>query len=552
VESTNQNEIRFRNGKISGASEVPFKFSVAWTGFMVLATAAPYIINWLQTPPGYRYIWWLTNTQDYYAYMAWAQQAAHGALLFKIKYTALPQPPFLFHPFFLVCGWLSAILHTDLGLTFFAVRAVGVVLFFGSVHRYLSFLQLGRIASIAALILIGVSAGFGEIFALLGVDPETFRDFPADFSLPEFSTYPLMCNPLFPFSLAVMVLTIYWADKGTRSERPSYLWGSGAATGLLALIHPYCVPLLFAWVTTVAVERTRQRALIYLGRYLAAALPASLYVFLLAELLPVVAKHNARGLMPNRPLLGCILGFGIPLLLAVSGFVAQPTRLKRYWQIVAWFLLSLALSYFPFWFQRKLIFGAHVPLCILAGIGCDAIWVRCFNSRLRRAIVTIAAVVLLPLVSATSIHSVLANIKIDPGDLENTPFVRHELMDGVEFLAKNSKPDDLVFADFITSCYIPAYSGNTVFWGHWAMSVDFEQRQEWATNIFDPTSGWDDVRRVREFYGSGLQFIFLDEQLSLRLEEHPETMRLILEKAEKVFENPAVAIYRAKDQRAAR
>lgn len=483
--------------------------------------------------------------------MAWAQQAAHGALLFKIKYTALSQAPFLFHPFFLVCGWLSAILHADLGVTFFAVRAVGVVLFFASVYRYLGFLQVGRIASIAALILIGVSAGFGEIFALLGADPETLKNFPADFFSPEFNTFPLMCNPLFPFSLVVMVLAIYWADKGTRSERPSYLWASGAATGLSALIHPYSVLLLFAWVTIVAVGRTRQRALPYLGRYFGAALPASIYILLLTELLPLVAKHNARGLMPSRPLLGCILGFGLPLMLAVFAFIAQPARLNQYWQIVAWFLLSVALSYFPFWFQRKLIFGAHVPLCILAGMGCDVIWVRCFNSRLRRAIVTIAAVVLLLLVNATPIRFVIVNIKIDPGDLPNTPFVRKELMDGVEFLAKNSKPDDLVFADFITSCYIPAYSGNTVFWGHWAMSVDFEQRQEWATNIFDPASGWDNARRLREFYDTGVQFIFLDEQLLLRLGEHPETMRLILEKAEKVFESPAVTIYRAKDRRAA-
>jgi hypothetical protein len=135
--------------------------------------------------------------------------------------------------------------------------------------------------------------------------------------------------------------------------------------------------------------------------------------------------------------------------------------------------------------------------------------------------------------------------KLDPNDLENGSFIRRDLKEGVRFLARNSKPEDLVFADFITSRYIAAYAGNTVVWGHWAMSVDFEQRQEWATKIFNPNSGWDDAKRVREFYGSGTRFIFLDEQLELRLEEHPATMQLILGKSEKVFENGAVAIYRA-------
>ncbi len=42
--------------------------------------------------------------------------------------------------------------------------------------------------------------------------------------------------------------------------------------------------------------------------------------------------------------------------------------MKQYWQVVLWFLMSVVFAYFPFWFQRKLIFGAHIPLCILAAV----------------------------------------------------------------------------------------------------------------------------------------------------------------------------------------
>ena len=188
---------RAAEGTIDDDTEVSLAFRLGWAGFVLLATSAPYLINWLQTPNGYHYTWWLPiNSQDQYAYMAWAQQAAHGALLFKIKYTALPQTPFLFQPFFLLCGGIKTLLHLDLGFTFFALKAVGVVLFFASLYRYLDFLRVGRVAFFAASILIGISAGLNEIFALLGVD----WNLPADYVPPEISTYrSLVFIPLFPF-----------------------------------------------------------------------------------------------------------------------------------------------------------------------------------------------------------------------------------------------------------------------------------------------------------------------------------------------------------------
>jgi len=92
------------------------RFRWAWVAFLIVATSVPYLINWHYAPPGYRYLWILPpDPEDSFAYMAWAEQAARGALLFKIKYTALSQTPFLFHPFFLVCGWLSAILSCGSG-----------------------------------------------------------------------------------------------------------------------------------------------------------------------------------------------------------------------------------------------------------------------------------------------------------------------------------------------------------------------------------------------------------------------------------------------------
>jgi hypothetical protein len=89
-------------------------FRFVWTGFVVAATSAPYLWNWLSTPPGFHYTWILPPyLDDSFGYAAWAQQAAHGAWLFKFKYTSLPHSAFFFHPFFLICGWMSALFSCD-------------------------------------------------------------------------------------------------------------------------------------------------------------------------------------------------------------------------------------------------------------------------------------------------------------------------------------------------------------------------------------------------------------------------------------------------------
>src|ERR1700719_25120 len=84
-------------------------FRFFWTGFVVMVTSAPYLCNAASAPPGSHYTWIIPPCpDDLLAYAAWAQQAAHGAWLFKLKFTALPHHGFFFNPFFLICGWLAA------------------------------------------------------------------------------------------------------------------------------------------------------------------------------------------------------------------------------------------------------------------------------------------------------------------------------------------------------------------------------------------------------------------------------------------------------------
>ena len=113
-------------------------------------------------------------------------------------------------------------------------------------------------------------------------------------------------------------------------------------------------------------------------------------------------------------------------------------------------------------------------------------------------------------------------------------------VDETYFLKQQSKPDDVVFASPATSRLIPALSGNTTVWGHWAMSVDADERRKWLGNLF---SNVDDSNRSQQFWSNDIEFIFANGALKQWLEQSPFGWGAILRDARKVFENRSVVIY---------
>jgi hypothetical protein len=520
-------------------------FRWGWTAFVIVLTSAPYFMNWRSTPPGYHYTWILPPyPEDSFGYMAWAQQAAHGAWLFKIKYTALAHDPFLFHPFFLICGWLSALFSCEIGIVFWIVKAIGVGLFFFVFYRYVDYLGFNANQSIAASILIGVSSGLGGILLWSGVTaPWAMTS--TDLWMPEVSTFwSLLWNPLFPFSLALMLLSIFWTDRGTQEERRSDLWRSGLATGVLTLLHPYALPLLFALTAIVTIGRRKMEAVGYLWRYSAASVPFLIYVATLSWRNPLLAQHSVTGAMKSPPLIECALGFGLPLLVFLAGLVVlRNLVLKKYWQLVLWFFLAVILAYFPFWFQRKLIFGAQIPICLIAAVVFEWAVTRWAPERKRTLIRVMAMIFCLPLLTVTTAYLLVTEQQTIKTNPDNAYFVENELIDGLKILRERAKPDDVVLATPATSRLIPALAGNTVVWGHWAMSIDYKERQTALARTIEMGSDASDETRASAFWDNGIQFIFADGKLKQHIERDPAVWEAILRNAQKIFENGSVVIY---------
>ena len=519
------------------------RFRWGWAIFIVALTSVPYFLNWWAAPAGYRYTWILPPyPEDSFGYMAWAQQAARGAWLFKIKYTALPHAPFLFHPLFLLCGWLSAVLSGQIGVVFLFVKTIGVTLFLITFYRYSDYLNLSSSQSVVASILAGLSSGFGAIYVLCGFN---WPVPPADLWMPEVSTFwSLLWNPLFPFSLTLMLLSIFWLDRGTQQSRAADFWRAGLAAGLMTLLHPYSAPLLFAFAFILTTVRTKARSLPFLLRFFTASLPSAIYLGALSRLHPILARHGVAGEMKSPTIPSYVLGFGLPLLLLLAGLaILRGQLLKKYWHLVLWYFLAVLLAYFPFWFQRKLVFGSHIPLCLLGGFVIGHA-LPFWPQRWRKIGWTITGLVFLPLCASTSCYLLFNEFQQVKANRGDAYFVSNEIFQGLKILEERSKPDEIVFATPGTSRLIPAFAGNTVVWGHWAMTVDYQERQAMLANCIGVGSYLPEEERAHLFWDSGIRFIFADGELKQFIESHPFVWGTILKDTEKIFENRAVVIYR--------
>lgn len=525
-------------------------FRLGWVVFMILATSAPYLLNYFSTPAGSHYTWIIPPyPEDSFGYMAWAQQAAQGHLLFQMKFTALPNSPFLFNPFFLAAGWLSHLFGGNIGFSLFALKEIGVACFLLAFFKFIDDLGLNWFQSVTATILVGVSSGVGGLLAWLGLgNPAT--NFSGDLWVVDMNTFwSLLWNPLFPWSLTLMLLSLFWLNRGSRDGRHSDFWRGGAATGVLALVHPYSQPLLFSFAALVTLLRGRATALGYLFRFAAAALPCVAYLGLVMAFNPIISRHDFRGEMASPSPANYALGFGLPLLFVVAGLLAGRGQfVKRFWPVLLWFALSAVLAYFPFWFQRKLIFGAHIPLCILAAVSLDLLLNRLPAPRTRGRVTAVSAVILLPLLVSTPVYLLARENREVRANTGGYYYVSRDVMAGLHFLKTKTKPGDVVFARIETSRLIPGLAGNTVVWGHWAQSVDLAQRQNWITNLFHPHADWADPDRAREFWSTNIQYLFADGPLKRSVEQGRYRWQVILNDADQVFSNRSVVIYKHQEK----
>ncbi|EFK97932.1 hypothetical protein LDC_0001 [sediment metagenome] len=114
-------------------------------------------------------------------------------------------------------------------------------------------------------------------------------------------------------------------------------------------------------------------------------------------------------------------------------------------------------------------------------------------------------------------------------------------MAGIRWLRDNTKSNDVIIAKVTAGNFIPAYSGNTVFWGQ-SNTVNYNEKELLVDKFFEGKMTVDEAER---FLKNGrVNYVF--ESFQEREKSLSKPMSFFYPFLTESYKNPDVVIYRVK------
>ena len=481
-----------------------------WAVLVMLLTCIPYVYA-LQRADGRSFSGFVWGVDEGNVYLTWMRQAAEGEVFFRNQYSTEPENPRFVNLFLQLGGRVGGLLHVDLRAMFHVLRLLGGVFLLVSFYLLVAELTRDRVARWAALALASLGSGCGWLIVLVwpqsGIHPVDVGQ--AWQTQPEAVTFlSLLLNGLFTTSMALMCLTFLLALRAMRGDRRAVLWG-GLCLLVLGNIHTYDVFAVWVVLGVTAAIGNREsgignresgfgKRLATVAAMVAIGLPSVIWALYATYSDP---SFLAKGLTPTPAFrfVDYAVAYGLIGLLAAVGAVLSFSRIPNPGSRlpVVWALANALVLFIPVSFQRKMIEGLHLPLCILAGFAVS--WLaqqitRGLRERgktkhaMERIVLTVCVVVVLCIPSsALFVSQCLESVKTNNAALLQVlqPPIYLDPPDAqaMAWLRGNATRNDVVLSSSLIGSTIPTVCPAKVWVGHWAETLHFRDRLRDANEL---------------------------------------------------------------------
>lgn len=455
---------------------------LVWAGLLALGAVTfstlPYLLAWWLTPPGYVFSGVLANPIDAFSYLAKIREAAEGAWLLHLPYTAEPHRGALVYPQYVALGKLVAVTGIPSIAAYQGARILGGLLLLGVSYRLLASLIADTTVRRTAFLLLATSGGLTWITSFFGY-------LATDVTVPESNTFhTIFANGHFSLATALFLAVVWLAFEGF----PRFAWRPMALGGLLNTVLTLMQPFLLVtqaavgamWGVLLLMKGTLSRTAVRPTPALLFVIPLPVAVALASQLYgdPVLSRWTAQNVTISPPPWGYLAGYGLLAPLALAGLLPAWKRpetvgLSRQGALllITWLGIGALLLYLPVPWQRRLSEGYHFPLCALAAVGLhDAVLPHVGEKakNLTRALtIGVCAIGSLFLAGTTVLG---ASIALEPYYLSSDD------ARALEWLQGHASGNDIVLASPIVSNLIPAWSDARVYWGHPFETVDAQAK----------------------------------------------------------------------------
>lgn len=465
---------------------------------LVLLAFSPLIWVALRGTPDWQFMGVLHNYLDGASYLSKMRLGFDGSWLVYFQHTPERHSGAFIQVIYLLLGHIARLASVPPIIVFHVAR-VGASLF-----MYISIYQLGaaiwsRVRARRAFFVVAVlGAGLGWFFGPLMQN----SNFPDLVGVPEaFAFYSTFMNVHFPLTIACLALLagLFIIAYRPGAEHDSAINASLPLAALLsvalAFLYPQAlVPFGMALVLYIAVLWWQDKRIpVRLIRWmLAVALPAApvaAYYVITVAYNPAMKLWNEQNVTSAPTPLELVIGFGIPLLVALPGIYRAVRRFERDGDrlMLLWLLCIVVAVYLPINVQRRFMVGMILPIAYFATRAIEDVWLPRLSRRLRPIVICI----FVPLIAVSQI--LMLFLPVLPAIMGNPEravgvFLERDYAGVYQWLEPRTRPEDVVLASPLASAWIPGWMGSRVVYGHPYETLGVAEKQRQVLDWYNGTT----------------------------------------------------------------
>ncbi|MEP7290148.1 MAG: hypothetical protein ABI835_00140 [Chloroflexota bacterium] len=477
---------------------------------LVLLAFSPLLWVALRGTPDWQFMGTLHNFWDGASYLSKMRLGYEGSWLVYFQHTPEQHNGAFIQVIYLLLGHLSRLTAVPL-IVMFHVARVGASLF-----MYVSLYQLGatiwtRVRARRTFFVVAVvGSGLGWLFTR----PMDSTAFP-DLAIPEaFPLYSTFMNVHFPLTIACLALlmglfiTAYRPGSEDDPSVNSSLPLVSLLSVALALLYPQAlVPLVGALVLYVGIvwwqdKRTPIRLLRWLLALTLPVIPLAAYYAITVIYNPAMKLWNEQNVTSAPTVPELLIGFGIPLLIALPGIYRAVRRFERDGDrlMLLWLVCIVIALYLPLNVQRRFMVGMIIPIAYFATRAVEDVWLPRISRRLRPIVIC----VFIPLISVSQILMlflpVLYAIAGNPSAAVGI-FLERDYVGAYQWLETRTQSNDVILASPLASTWIPGWVGARVVYGHPYETFNAAEKERQVIAWYDGTVSDADCAELLNEYG---------------------------------------------------
>ncbi|MGD2251914.1 MAG: hypothetical protein PVF70_03250 [Anaerolineales bacterium] len=485
-------------------------------GIVLLVATLPTIAGYLAQTPEDVFLGAVYDVQDYHSHLAKMQLGARGELGYRSLFTTEPHPSEPVILPYILLGYLASRLGVPLPVAYQIFRLAGGLALLFALYRFIAMVLSEVAARRLAFVLAIASSGLGWL--LIGTPAFSYPNVsPIDFWLADaYTLFGLMTFGHYGWSIAALLMTlIAWRSYAEDPSPRRLLWLLllSVAHGFLQVFELVVVDLVIA----IDAFRRAYKDRGTLKRSVVAGVSLALVQGLMAWPYFAGLRYNpmfqvwaqqSRTLSPAPH--HYLLGYGLLWLPLVLGMVyALKRKEERFIPLIIWLTLVMVLVYMPGGIQYRWLEGAQVPMAILAAVGLSQVAIPWLMKRIpvrasaaKRAwwLTALFVVATMP----SHLYLIGGNTLLAATHWQEAFLIADE-DEAIAWLRKNADVQSPVLAGLRVGNAIPGRNGQRVFFGHWAETMYYSEKEQQVSEFFGDMS---DSQRQALLHEHGIRYVF--------------------------------------------